>query len=117
MPSIRSCVGGREDRDTISHTRDGSTHSSMSPSRSNGDHQPGALTAQLLRAGLAAPSAAIRQTSVGVPDGIHWAHLCAVAYRCRIAPVLYQCFRRASATAPPDVLNWFRVQHYATVGP
>ncbi|HLA82568.1 MAG TPA: nucleotidyltransferase family protein [Thermoleophilia bacterium] len=50
-----------------------------------------------------------------IPEDVDWTHFCAVAFRCRIAPVLYQCVRRASATIPADVLDWFRVQHYETV--
>ena len=87
----------------------------MSPVRSNGNSQPGTLIAQLLRAGLGAPAASIRLTGVGEPDGIDWAHLCAVAYRCRIAPVLYQCLRAASPPVSADVMDWFRVQYYETV--
>lgn len=86
-----------------------------SPDGVRGGVQPGSLIEELLRAGLEAPAGSIKQSNVAVPEDIDWAAFCAVAHRCRIAPVLYQCFRRAAVAAPPDVLDWFRVQHYATV--
>lgn len=76
---------------------------------------PGAVIERLLRAGLDASRGSIRQKRVMVAEGVDWTTVCAMAHRCRIAPVLYQCFRRASVPVPPDILDWFRVQHYATV--
>src|SRR3990172_10751484 len=87
----------------------------MSPGPVRRDFQPGTLIKSLLQVGLSAPAGAIRQESVVIPEDVDWTHFCAVAFRCRIAPVLYQCVRRASATIPADVLDWFRVQHYETV--
>lgn len=77
--------------------------------------QPAALIETLLREGLAAPAASIRQVGVSVPEGMDWTSLCAVTHRCRIAPVIYQCLRGASLPMPPDVMSWFRVQYYDTV--
>jgi hypothetical protein len=98
------------------NTIDGqSGHGLMSPALARRNSHPGALITQLLRAGLAASPGAIRQERVAIPEDVDWTHLCAVAFRCRIAPVLYQCVRRTSAAIPADVMDWFRVQHYETV--
>jgi len=87
----------------------------MRPGRVRTDHQTGTLIKGLLHVGLSAPTGTVRQERVVVPEGLDWTQFCAVAYRCRIAPVLYQCLRRASAAIPADVVEWFRVQHYETV--
>lgn len=78
--------------------------------------QPAAIIETLLREGLAAPTASIRQGGgVSVPEGMDWTLLCAVTHRCRIAPVIYQCMRTASLPLPPDVMTWFRVQYYDAI--
>jgi len=77
--------------------------------------QPGALIETLLRMGLAAPSASIRQGVVSTQEGMDWTRLCAVSHRCRIAPVIYLSLRSASLPVPTGVLDWFRAQYYDTV--
>ncbi len=69
----------------------------------------------LLREGLAASHASIEQGGVRLPEDVDWAAVCAVAYQCRIAPVMYQCLRATSVPVPADVMNWFGRQYYATV--
>jgi len=88
---------------------------SPTPAAGGGQAQPGPLIERFLRAGLDASAGSVRQRSVSIPPGVDWMRLCTVAYRCRIAPVLYQSLRQASAAVPTDVLNWFRTQHYETV--
>lgn len=87
----------------------------MNSARARREFQPASLIETLLREGLVATSASIRQGNVSVPEGVDWTSLCAVTHRCRIAPVIYQCLRRASLPLPPDVMTWFRVQYYDTV--
>lgn len=89
----------------------------MSPvnARTTNGFQPGQLIEALLRAGLGAPPASIRHGSLALPEEIDWTNVCAVAHRCRIAPVLYQCLRATSLSVSADVMNWFRVQYYAAV--
>jgi len=69
--------------------------------------QPGALIETLLRMGLAAPSASIRQGVVSTQEGMDWTRLCAVSHRCRIAPVIYLSLRSASLPVPTgDRFQW-----------
>ncbi|MDQ7844526.1 MAG: nucleotidyltransferase family protein [Armatimonadota bacterium] len=74
---------------------------------------PGPLIERFLRAGLDAGP--LRPLGAPVSGDIDWATLCTVAYRCRIAPILYQSFRNPALAVPPDVLHWFRAQHYEAV--
>jgi hypothetical protein len=87
----------------------------MSSAWTNEKFQPAALIESILRERLDAPSASITQGSMSFPEDMDWTSLCAVAHRCRIAPVIYQCLRGASLPLPPDVMTWFRVQYYDTV--
>jgi len=121
MRSTRACVAGSIPRnryrylDSVNNASGYINHDRLSHVVDGGDVQPGTLIKRLLEAGLSASPGTIRQEDVTLPESVDWPQVCTIAYRCRIAPVMYQCLRRASAPVPGDVLDWFRVQHYETV--
>ncbi len=77
--------------------------------------QPGNFINMLLRDGLVAPPLWVGKGSEYLPEDVDWAAVCAVAYRCRIAPVMYQCLRAASVPVPAEVMSWFREQYHGTI--
>ena len=76
---------------------------------------PGAVLRTVLLEGLARSPLSVKTGDVAFTGDIDWTSVCVVAYRCRIAPIVYQCLRSTSLPVPEDIMNWFRVQHYDTV--
>lgn len=74
--------------------------------------EAGRLIAELLLEGLPPQLSAVRQRHAQFSDHVDWAALCTIAYRCQIAPTVYQCLRAISFPVPRDVMKWFRVQYY-----
>jgi len=76
---------------------------------------PGAVLRAVLSEGFARSPSAVKSIAPAIAGAVDWTSVCAVAYRCRIAPIVYQSLRASALAVPPDVMEWFRVQHYDNV--